>query len=72
MPFRKSSIRVDRVVQVEGIHVAAVDVNLPLQLRTQRLPVAFQDVAEIVVFAPVLGDGMVDLAGVSLSQMRFG
>src|SRR5262245_22156835 len=55
--------QVDRVVQIVVIHIAAVDVNLAFELRTERLPITFEDVAEVIIFAPVFGDRTIYLAG---------
>src|SRR5262245_34949404 len=52
---------VDRVVQVVVVHVPAVEVDLPLELPPEApAPLAAQDVAEVVVLAPVLGDRAID------------
>src|SRR6266545_765884 len=55
--------QVDRVVQIVVVHVAAVDVYLAFEFRAERLPIALENVAEVVIFAPVFGDRAVYLAG---------
>jgi hypothetical protein len=61
-----------RVVEVVVVHVADVDVNLAAQLLAEALvPVAAQDVGEVVVLAPV-GSNLRSISPVSLSQIRFG
>ena len=60
--FRKSS-RVDGIVEEIIVGAADVDVELAVQFRPERRPVALQNGAEIVVFPPVSGDRRIDLAG---------
>src|SRR5262247_543459 len=55
--------QVDRVVQIVVVHVAAVDVYLAFEFRARSLPIALENVAEVVIFAPVFGDRAVYLAG---------
>src|SRR5215813_14049253 len=55
--------QVDRVVQIVVVHVAAVDVYLAFEFRSERLPIALEDVAEVEIFAPVFGDRTVYVAG---------
>src|SRR3990172_7624388 len=51
---------VDGVVQVEVVHVAYVDVDLSFEPRTELRPVALEDIGEVVVLPPELGDVLVD------------
>ena len=51
------------VVQIIVVHVADIDMDLALELLADLGPVALEDVAEVVVLAPVLGDRAVDHAG---------
>ena len=62
---------VDRVVQVEGVHVADVQVELALELRSERGPVALHDVAQVVVLAPVRRDALVDRARQLVENRRW-
>src|SRR5262245_13788128 len=55
--------QVDGVVQIVIVHVAAVDVYLAFELRAERFPIALENVAEIVIVAPVFGDRTIYLAG---------
>src|SRR5215468_7917852 len=61
-PLQKFLDQIDRVVQIVIVHVAAVDVNLAFQLRTESLPIALEYIAEVVIFAPVFGHRMIYLA----------
>ena len=63
--------QVDGVVQKIVVGAADVDVELALQLRAQRRPVALEDVAQIVVLFPVGGD-LWSMSPVSLSKIGFG
>ena len=47
--------QIDGIVQVEIVHVADIDMDFPLELRPQRLPIPLHDVAKIVILAPVGG-----------------
>src|SRR6185312_2430280 len=46
--------QVNGIVQIVVVHVADIDVDLALQARRQLLPVALQDVAQVVVVLPIL------------------
>ena len=54
---------VDGVVEIVVVHRAAVDVDLALELWSKGRPIALENVTEVVVLAPVLGDPVIDLAG---------
>ena len=51
--FQEFFHQVDRIVQVIVVHVANIDVNFALELGAESFPVALQDVAQVVVLAPV-------------------
>src|SRR5215813_3851860 len=55
--------QVHRVVQIVVVHVAAVDMYLAFEFRAERLPIALEDMAQVVIFAPVFGDRAVYIAG---------
>src|SRR5260370_21309451 len=55
--------QVNGIVQEVSIRAAYIDVQLALQLRPQRSPVALQLGVQVVVGLPVLGHFVVDLAG---------
>lgn len=54
--------QVHGIVEIEIVHVATVDMYLPLEFGTERRPVALQDVAEVVVLFPILGNFRIDIA----------
>ena len=56
------------VVQVEGVLRPHRDVELAHELRPQGRPVPLQDRREVVVLAPVAGDGGIDLTGPGLPE----
>src|SRR5262249_33386797 len=55
--------KIDCIVQIIVIHVAAIDVYLAFELRAERLPIAFEDMTEVIIFAPVFGHRTIYLAG---------
>ena len=50
------------VVEVVGIHIADGEVQLADEVRTQCLPVALQDVAQIKMLLPVIRDVVINNA----------
>jgi len=46
--------QVHGVVQVVVVHITAVDMDLTLEFGSEGFPVAFEDVAQVVVIAPIL------------------
>src|SRR6185369_3873754 len=60
--FQKIVDEVDRVVEIIVVSLADVNVNLAGKLWPKLRPIAFEDVAEIVIVAPVLSDRMIDLS----------
>ena len=62
--------QVHGVVEIVVIHVADIDVQFALELGPERQPVALQDVREVVVLAPVRGDGVVYDAGLLVPEAQ--
>ena len=60
---------INRVVQEISVGGAHVDVQLALQLRPKRRPVALHDRAEIVVLFPIGGDAAIDFAGLFVENL---
>src|SRR5256885_10185809 len=54
--------QVDRVVQEVVVSFSNVDMNLARELRPELGPITLQDVPEIVIPSPELGDGAIDLS----------
>jgi hypothetical protein len=69
--FQEFLCQVNRIVQVIVVHISAIDVNLAQELRSKSLPIPFQDVAEIIIFPPVLSHLVVDLPSQFIPD-RFG
>jgi len=61
--LEESLCQIDRFVEVVIVHVADVDVDFSPQVRPQRLPIAFEDVAKIIFLLPGLCDLAVDFPG---------
>jgi hypothetical protein len=61
---------VDGVVEEVRVVGANVDVYFACELRAEVGPVAFENGFEILVLMPVLGDGVVDVAGVLIEDLR--
>jgi hypothetical protein len=70
--FEKLLDQIDGVVQIVVVHIAAIESDLSLELWPKLRPVALEDVAEIVVFTPILRHGVIDLSRSALSQIGFG
>ena len=54
--------QVNSVVQVKVVHIANIYMQLAFELGAQCFPIALEDVTHIVVFFPVVGNVVVDLA----------
>jgi len=52
------------------VHVTDVDVDFSPQLRPQRLPIALEDITEVIVLLPKLRDFGVDLSGELIPDRR--
>src|SRR5690242_19268582 len=53
----------DRVIQVPGVHVADEEMQLAGEFGAKRRPIAFHDVAQVIMLLPIIGNGLVNLAG---------
>src|SRR5258708_4060443 len=56
-----------RSVEIERVLAAHVDVQFPGELGAERLPVLFENQADVVAL-PRLGDLQIDAAGVAIPQ----
>ena len=53
----------DCAIEIVSVGGANVEMQLALQLGAERFPIALQDGVEIVMLAPVIGDGVIDYSG---------
>ena len=61
---------IDGVVEEVSVVGTDIDVDLACELRAERGPVALKDGFEIVVLMPVLGNGVVDVTGLFIEDLR--